>query len=75
MSPYVSGVICPNQKCKTFVTLRLDCDDPARYDPVVKRWQLVCPNCHSLIVVSEEQLSLKEVTASWLERRKEQRTS
>jgi hypothetical protein len=75
MSPVVSGVVCTNQKCKTFVTLRLDCDDPARYDPVVKRWQLVCPGCHRLITVSEEQLFLKDVTASWLEKRKLGRSS
>jgi hypothetical protein len=75
MSPLVSGVVCPNQGCKTFVTLRMDCDDPARYDPVVQRWQLVCPGCHHLIMVSEEQLSLKDVTTSWLEIRKQQRTT
>ena len=75
MSPLVSGLMCPNLECETFVTLRLDCDDPARYDPVVKRWQPVCPNCHRRISASEDQLSLRDVTASWLKKRKQQRAS
>jgi hypothetical protein len=70
MSPLLSGVACPTALCTTFVTLRADCEDGARYDPVAKAWQFTCPECHNHFCATEAQLQLRNVTDDWLKRRR-----
>ena len=70
MSPLVSGVPCPTAFCTTFVTLRADCEDPARYDPVAKTWQFTCPECHTRFCATDSELQLRDVTDGWLKSRK-----
>jgi len=70
MSSLVSGMPCPSPTCTTFVTLRADCEDPARYDPVVEAWEFTCPECHTRFRATKSQLQLRRVSAGWLQSRK-----
>ena len=69
MCASIRGAVCPNLNCTGFVVPTLDRN--ARILPELEptTWQLVCPYCHERFRVVEMELSVREVSDEWLERR------